>query len=147
MKTAHESLIEEVSTAYGIPLDILHAQVIKESSGFADAFRFEHAYYDAYIKHNPTAKAFRFGPLAACSYGLLQVLLETAMEEGFDGRPEDLFLPRIGLTWGVKHLLTLWEREGRTPEGLKIALARYNGRGPAAQAYADSIYALAGRVA
>lgn len=146
MTTAHDAIILQIATAYDVPFDLLQAQVVKESSGLADAFRFEEHFYDSYIRRNIKAAGFKYGPLAACSYGLLQVMLETALEAGFSGQPQDLFEPRIGLSWGVKHLDRLWRALGRTPDTYKQALARYNGTGQAATEYADAIYAAAGRV-
>lgn len=145
MTTRYDDLIVDTANFYGLPMDLLKQQVIHESSGLADAFRFEHAFYDRFIRTNQNAKGFKYGPLAACSFGLMQVLLETAMEDGFDGRPEDLFMPRVGLNWGAKHMKKLWDVLGGTPETYKRALARYNGTGDAATAYADAIYVAAGR--
>lgn len=135
-------MIQQVGAAYGLPFDLLKAQVTVESDGDPNAFRFEPAFFTRYILNNVAAKAGRFGPLAACSYGMLQIMLETAYEIGFDGRPEDLFVDRIGLTWGAKKLKALLDANGGD---YKIALARYNGAGTAAQEYAAKVYALAGR--
>lgn len=146
MTTAYDDLIRQVGSVYDLPFDLLQAQVQRESSGQADAFRYEHAFYDHYIRHNPTAKGFSYGPLAACSYGLMQVLFETALEVAqFDGRPHDLFIPRVGLTIGAKVLKAYWMKLGGTPDTYKRALARYNGTGEAATHYADTIYLAAGR--
>ena len=146
MTTAHDDLILQVAGAYGLPFDLLQSQVVKESSGHADAFRYESAFYERYMKHNTSALGFSYGPLAACSYGLLQVMLETALEVAqFDGKPSDLFVPRIGLTIGAKVLKAYWDKLGGTPDTYKRALARYNGTGEAATQYADAIYVAAGR--
>jgi hypothetical protein len=147
MTNKHDSLIVQVANAYGLPCDLLRAQVEQESSGDEWALRFEPAFWARYVKNNPDAKAGRFGPFAACSCGLLQIMVETAYEDGFEGRPEELFSPRVGLTWGVKHLSALlaWA-EGDYAK----ALAAYNaGRGGAesatGKAYAEAVYAKAGR--
>jgi hypothetical protein len=115
--------IARVASAYGLDAELLTAQVWVESSGRADAFRFESAYYDRYIRDNPDAKAMKFGPLAACSFGPLQILLETACELGFVGQPWDLFGP-VGLEWGAKYLRTLLEWSGGN---IDAALAAFNG--------------------
>ena len=140
--SAQSDMIQQVGTAYGLPFDLLNAQVTVESDGDPNAFRYEPAFFTRYIHGNVKALAGRFGPLAACSYGMLQIMLETAYEIGFDGRPEDLFVDRIGLTWGAKKLRALLDANAGD---YKIALARYNGAGTAAAAYADRVWRLAGR--
>ena len=126
MTPAIEALIVQIATEETLPVDLLRAQVLVESSGQSDAFRFEPAYYQQYIKGHP-AKGLAYGPLAACSYGLLQILLETAIEQGFTGRPEQLFDPEIGLRVGAAELVRLWTLVGKTPESYRHALALYNG--------------------
>ena len=140
MVTAYDELIVQVAGAYALPINLLTAQVLQESSGKADAFRYEAGFYSRYIQHHPTAKGFSYGPLAACSYGLLQILLETALEIGFSDRPETLFLPRVGLNWGAKKMRLLWDAAGNTPDTYRIALQHYNGAGVAAERYAESVY-------
>lgn len=154
-QTKYSALIQQTAAAYGLDPDLLEAQVVLESSGKPDAFRWEPAFYETYIAQNTEAKAGAFGPYAACSQGLLQIMLETAMERGFADRPEQLFVDRIGLAWGAKqlqHLLTL------TPSDYPLALARYNG-GPGVRraappapafppgplAYVQRIYQIAGK--
>lgn len=123
-RTDFSNLIRQVSTTYGIRYTTLEAMVLVESSGDPFAFRYEPAFYQHYIKDNPTAKARQYGPLAACSYGLLQIMLEVAYEEGYTERPEGLFVPRIGLAFGAKHFAGLL----RWADGDEDrALAAYNG--------------------
>jgi hypothetical protein len=119
------ALVRDVATACRIPSDVLLAQVLVESAGDPSAFRYEADFFDRYIRYNAMAKGRKYGPIAACSFGLLQIVLETAIEEGFDGQPWDLFVPRIGLTWGAKHLSTLYH--GWADEDVDRALAAYNG--------------------
>jgi soluble lytic murein transglycosylase-like protein len=116
--------VTAIATAQNLDPVLLAAQVLQESAGDPAAFRYEPAFYKTYIKGNVNAKAAAYGPLAACSYGLLQIMLEVAMERGFTGRPEDLFLPDVGLLWGTQLLkaLLVWSG-GNYPQ----ALAAYNG--------------------
>lgn len=134
---------------YALSPELLAAQVLVESSGDPNAFRYEPAFFKTYIKGNPHAKAARFGPLAACSFGPLQIMLETAYEVGFVGRPEDLFIPEIGMEFGAKYLssLLLWAGGDYTR-----AWCAYNGgKGSALkppypnQIYADKIGAMTGK--
>jgi len=151
-RTAYTDLIQRVANSYALPADVLEGQVLAESHGDPFALRYEPAYFDRYVRgRSPEiVKAHQYGPLAACSFGLLQILLETAMEIGFDGRPEDLFEPHIGLAWGAKHLAALlaW-----ADGDLMRALAAFNG-GKAGnsvrpfrnQQYADTVWRLSGRL-
>jgi soluble lytic murein transglycosylase-like protein len=67
-------------------------------------------------------------------------MLETALELGFDGRPEDLFVPRVGLSWGAKYLRRCLNI---TEDDYRRALARYNGAGQMAEAYATRVFTIA----
>jgi soluble lytic murein transglycosylase-like protein len=143
------ALVFQVATVYHLPVDLLTAQVQVESGGDPHAFRYEYDFYTRYIRGNPDAKAGQYGPLAACSYGLLQIVLEVAYEIGFDGRPEELFEPRIGLAWGAKKMQALLAWAGTN---YVQALAAYNGGTGGNQhppfrnlAYAEKVYAAAGR--
>jgi hypothetical protein len=103
MKTTHRPLIDTVAARYALDADLLEAQVIIESSGQADAFRWEEGFYQHYIL-GKTLPYGDLGPLAACSYGLLQIMFAVAYELGFRGRPEELFVPAVGLDLGAKKL-------------------------------------------
>ncbi len=138
--TAASTLVMQVAVNYGFRADLLAAQIQIESSGDPFAFRYEKAFFDRYIHNHASAQGYKFGPLAACSFGLLQILLETAIEQGFTDRPERLFDPRTGLTWGAKYLQTcLAASDG----DYRKALARYNGAGKLATVYADKVFAQA----
>lgn len=158
--TRYTTVINQVAEACPLPADLLESQVVQESSGDPYAFRYEPAYFKRYILDDPTtpenehpqAVAQHYGPLAACSYGLLRILLETAEELGFSGHPEELFNPKTGLWWGAKKMRALWDWAGGTPSDYPQALAAYNG-GPGIthggppypnQAYVDHIYSRAG---
>lgn len=149
--TRYTDLIGQVASNLALPADLLEAQIVEESSGEPDAFRWEPGYYDEYIKGNAAARGARYGPLAACSYGLLQIMLETAIEIGFLGLPQDLFTPKIGLYWGAVYLSHLRNAGGPNPADLRTAIAAYNGGPkllhvpeanwpPGVHKYVDSIY-------
>ena len=144
-----QAAVDVAAAKYALSPELLAAQVLVESSGDPNAFRYERAFFDTYIRDSVKAKAVRYGPLAACSYGLLQIMLETAVEFGFTGRPEDLFVPEIGLEYGAKYLssLLLWAAGDYTR-----AWCAYNGGKGAAltppyrtQAYADKVLAMKGQ--
>lgn len=137
-----DPLVVQVASMYGLRTDLLAAQIHAESSGDPFAFRHEPEFFDRYIRNKPQTAGYRFGPLAACSYGLLQILLETAVEMGFTDRPELLFEPRVGLTWGAKYLRRCLDATG---DDYRKALARYNGAGARADAYAAKVFTIADR--
>ncbi len=126
-RTAYTSLIHQISNSSGLPFALLEAQVLAESGGDPNAFKYENNYFERYILSNPHAKAAQYVCLAACSYGLLQIMLETAMEIGFTDRPERLFAPMIGLSFGAKQMSNLWKAAGGTDTDYRTALASYNG--------------------
>ena len=145
MTNQYDVLIANTARTYGLPARLLRAQVQQESDGDANAFRYEPAFFRYYILNNSAALARGFGPLAACSYGLMQILLETAYETGYQGWPEGLFAADVGLAWGAAYMLKLWKARGGTPGRAYFnALVRYNGVGLAATAYAESVYRIAG---
>ena len=121
------ALVQEIANAYRLPVHLLEAQVMQESSGNPWAFRFEPNFFKRYIYNNPKAAGYRYGPLAACSYGLMQIMLEVACEMGFEGRPETLFEPRVGLEWGARKMRALWDWAGGRDTDYIQALAAFNG--------------------
>lgn len=142
MTTPYDQLVLTVANSYNLPFDLLQGQMLVESSGDPFAFRYEHDFFVTYIRGNAHAAGARFGPLAACSFGLLQILLETACELGFADRPERLFEPQVGLAFGAKYVRQCIDRSNGD---LRLGLARYNGSGAAALAYADRVFVRAGR--
>lgn len=122
MISAHRPDILTTAARYHLDPYLLEAQVWVESSDNPFAFRYESSFYTTYLKAKPFWSAW--GPLAACSYGLLQILFATAVEDGFAKRPEELFVPIIGLDAGAYHLRTLLDRLKGDPSA---ALASYNG--------------------
>lgn len=146
-RTRYTHIIHEVADLHHLPFDLLQAQVLIESAGDAAAFRYEEGYFLRYIQGKPHVKGAVYGPLAACSYGLLQIVLETALEMGYQGRPEELFDPLTGLSWGAKKMRALWTWAGGALTDYEQALAAYNGgtggnsvRPFRNQAYVDLVY-------
>lgn len=94
-----------------------------ESSGKPSAYRFEPKYWERYCKGH---KVFGAGlPIRiAASYGLMQVMYPTAYALGFRGEPEELFIPKLSLLYGVR----LMADNLKWGEGsIDAALASYNG--------------------
>jgi soluble lytic murein transglycosylase-like protein len=115
-------MIEVVADKYSINPDLIEAMVIKESSGNAMAIRYEPAFYRNYIvKLNLPEDE---GKKRATSYGLLQIMYQSAIEDGFKSIAEDLLIPNVGLEWGVKHLSKKIAKYGK--EDINRAIAAYN---------------------
>lgn len=134
-------LAHDVAHAHNLDAQLLLAQIDVESAGDPNALRYERDFFTRYILGKTTLGG-KYGPFAACSCGLLQILVETAMEIGFTDRPEMLFLPRAGLTWGARYLRKKLDLRGGD---YHLALQDYNGRGTAAHVYASAVFAKAGR--
>lgn len=147
--TAYRSEIMDIALQLDLDAYALEAQVLVESSGQTDAFRYEPGILWQ-LESGKLKPDFNWRALAprrvAGSYGLLQVLYVTAKGLGLPGdEPEVLFVPRVGLLWGatyLRQLLTRYEHD------LERALCAYNG-GPGAvrerpyrtQVYADKVMA------
>jgi soluble lytic murein transglycosylase-like protein len=121
--TLYREEIELAASEHGLNADLVEAVVLTESSGRADAFRYEPDFYRRYLQGKPewVGKNPR---RVASSYGLMQVMFTTAQQYGFNFEPELLFLPYRNLDYGCRHLAALlqWSRGN-----VRQALAAYNG--------------------
>ncbi len=136
--TPHEA-VRGAAAAHGLDPVLLEAIMLVESGGQADAFRWEPVFYRTYIQ-GKTTHASQFGPLAACSFGALQILLEVAYEFGFTGDPWELFELERGLSYGALYLRALldWAHDD-----VAKAVSAYNGgKGTAEHGppYANQVY-------
>lgn len=144
MSTEYRPNIEHAAKAHGIDPDLLEALVLQESSGRADAFRYEPGYYRRYLEGKKEWEKW-IPRRVASSYGLTQVLYPTALQYGFNPayEPEMLFLPDINLNLGAKILAALLKKfDGDTDK----ALQAYNGGvgsvgSPKTRAYANKVLA------
>ena len=123
MMTDYRREILQAAREHGLDPNLVEGLVLVESSGRADAFRYEPAFWDRYLKHNPDYQG-EVPRRVASSYGLCQIMLPVARELGFKQQPEYLFVPTVNLYFGCKHLrrLVQWA-EGDIP----TALEAYNG--------------------
>lgn len=121
--TPYRATVERIAGGHGLDPNLVEAVVIAESSGYTDAFRFEPGFYRRYLESNPEY-ANQNPRRVSSSYGLCQVMYTTAQQYGFSGKPEELFVPEVGLQYGCLHLrrLMAWAK-GDT----RKALAAYNG--------------------
>lgn len=62
------------------------------------------------VESNFRAKAYRWEPrLHEGSWGLMQVLASTAKSLGFDGRPQQMYFPEVGLRYGMRAARQNWD--------------------------------------
>lgn len=132
--------VRPLAETYRVPVDLVVAIIEQESAGRAFAYRFEPTFYDRYLADN-LAYAGREPARVSASYGLMQIMYPTAVDAGFQGEPELLFVPAINLDVGCSLLAALirWAK-GDVPQ----ALAAYNGgrggwQGDAATRYAVAV--------
>lgn len=133
-RTNYRPQIEAAAGKYGLQANLVEAQVIVESNGYADAFRFEPGFFEQYMKGKP-AWAFTFeNPRRySASYGLLQPLFVVAYEMGYQDAPEGLFRIETNLEFGCRKLAALvkWAQDYQSiadnETRLRSALAAYNG--------------------
>jgi soluble lytic murein transglycosylase-like protein len=133
-------MIEAAAAPYHLDPDLIEAIVVMESSGNADAFRYEPGFWDRYLQHTPPYST-QIPRRVSSSYGLMQVMYSTAVEHGFVGEPEELFVPMTALDYGCRVLASMLKTaNGNVPR----ALASYNA-GPgnwssaAGQSYANRV--------
>ncbi len=117
---------------FKLPFELVRAVVEHESvGGITYAVRYEPDFYDRYIK----GKTPNFRPPhcsweterigRATSWGLMQVMGETARSIGFQGWFPELCVPAVGLAWGCRYLRRLADRYGA--EGWEVVCRAYNG--------------------
>lgn len=115
---------------FKLPFELVRAVVQAESGGNPAAIRYE-PHFDARYHRAPSG----FIPPGcshateevgrAMSWGLMQVMGETARTIGFQGWFPELCSPAIGLAWGCRYLRRLADRYGH--EGWDVVCRAYNG--------------------
>ncbi len=110
MKQSLLHLMENIAAANNLPFALVHAIVQVESGGNPWAMRYEPAFFSRYVADRghrvwPGCSRDTEEQLRACSFGLMQIMGQTARERGFD-RPflTELCDPATGLEWGCLHL-------------------------------------------
>lgn len=92
-------LINKWADHYGVPRDLVHRQIVRESS------------------HRP---GVRNGPY----YGLMQILPQTARTMGYRGAPEGLLDADTNLQYAVKYLRGAWLVSGGNRDAAVMWYAR-----------------------
>lgn len=122
---SYRAEVEAIATRHELPPDLVQAVCMVESSGNADAFRFEPRFWATYMAGKPEWDGAVVRRVSS-SYGLMQVLYVVALENGYprNDAPEYLFVPTIGLEYGCR---VLAERLKWAKGDVRAALASYNG--------------------
>lgn len=127
--------IELAAAAHALDPDLVEAVVVQESSGRWYAYRYEPAFWTRYLV-GKAAWNDRDPREVSASYGLMQLMFTTAIENGFAGDPWDLFRPEVNLALGCKYLARLvatmrgrynGPTVGAENKIIRSALASYNG--------------------
>ena len=125
--------IQRIATVEGVDPNLVEGIVLTESSGNADAFRFEPLFWNRYLK-SKSEWIGRNPRRVSSSYGLMQIMYPVALERGYDPKnpPELLFVPDMGLRYGCRQLRWLQDWAEGFPQAtpakrLQAALASYNG--------------------
>jgi hypothetical protein len=141
-----EDAVATMAASYQLPLVVVRAMTIHESiGGIAVAMRFEPDFYNNYLK----GKTPNFRPHKACSWeterigratswGLMQIMGETARCTGFQGWFPELCQPLAGLEWACRYLRRLVDHYLADSDWPTVMRA-YNG-GPGNRNKLDSPY-------
>jgi soluble lytic murein transglycosylase-like protein len=144
------SIIMAASAEYKLDHKIVAAVVWQESSGNKWAYRYEPAFFEKYLAAKDLTHAKDRGitsdserRLRAFSFGLMQIMGQTARENGFSGFLPELFDTKTNINLGCKILsdnLKMFDGD------LKKALSAYNSgagfvRRNGATLYADKVLA------
>jgi soluble lytic murein transglycosylase-like protein len=130
--------IEAAAREHGLDADLVEALVLVESAGLAHAYRWEPEFWKRYLEGKPRWIGSNPRRVSA-SYGLCQVMFPVAVELGYVGEPEGLFVPSVALDMGCMKLAELLKWSGGNADA---ALAAYNGGkvGNASPPYRNAAY-------
>lgn len=116
-------LAKSAAMAASVEPELVCAVCEQESSWNPWAVRYEPAFFARYVQPQFLTDATE-AQLRAVSWGLMQIMGETAREEGFKGHIASLCDPQTGLDAGIEHLKRMLSRSGGN---WPIALNLYNG--------------------
>jgi len=128
--------VKKSAQKYGVPPYVVGGLIYTESSGNPWAIRVERGFWRRYFdgvkanvlrtKSKYDDKWIKYPDLASCSYGLCQIMLPVAWENGFVARfPTELLDPEKNIDLACKILSRHLARTG----SIRRALLRYNGGG------------------
>lgn len=106
--------------------DVLICAIVEQESGWDSlALRYEPAFYERYIVPLGLQSEV-LGKARATSWGLMQVMLESVFEIGYNGDGPGLQEPAMGLEWGCRLFAKKLLRANGDPHQ---ALVYWNGGG------------------
>jgi len=128
----YDEIIKRYAVIYDIDPKLIAAIIRKESSWKPYAYRIEPGFWKRYLSgikrifYSTPEKDedwLKYPDIVSASYGLMQVMLSTAMEMGFRFTfPFELFDPSTNIKWGCAYLRKLYKRYGDWND----AIASYN---------------------
>lgn len=121
------SLAKAAAPSFNIDPFLLCALIEQESAWQPTATRYEPAFFVRYIEpliHSGELSDMQEARDRATSWGLMQVLLQTAREMGFTGPAIALTDPETGIVWGCRKLQKCFARVNNDTH---VALLHYNG--------------------
>lgn len=128
----YDDIITNCAKVYRIDEKLIRAIIRKESSWNQYAIRPEPSFWKRYLvgikalfyrTPEKDEKWLNYPTLVSMSYGLMQIMLTTAMELGFRFTyPTELLSPEANITYGCKLLRKLHDRYGN----IKDAISAYN---------------------
>ena len=122
---ARKALAFKWAVKYGLDAAMVCAVIEQESGWIPWAMRYEPAFFDHYIS-SMTGLTATERTARATSYGLMQVMGQTARELGFSGRfLSELCDPDVGIDFGCRKLQKEFATHGADESGLLA----YNGGG------------------
>lgn len=149
----HEQIIKQAAERHLIDPLLVQAVVEQESGGNQWAFRYEPAFFRRYIQDLHEGQLSGFVPrniptlvtekqARATSWGLMQIMGETARSIGFSGRYlTELLDAATNVEWGCLYLAQLLLR---SDGNLRRALLKWNGGGD--PHYPDKVLARAAQI-
>lgn len=118
------ALAKQIAEEYNLPPALVCAVCEHESSWVPWAIRFEPGFLDRYLSGMKNLTATEMDS-RAYSFGLMQIMGQTARELGFVGKYlSQLCDPETGIEYGCKKLSQCLQRAGGDQS---VALAHYNG--------------------
>jgi len=118
----YETIITNCARVYKIDEALIRAIIKKESSWRQYAYKVELGFWQRYMSGikrifyatpEKDEDWLKYSDIISASYGLTQIMLSTAMEEGFRFTfPFELFDPEKNIQAGAKHLSVLFKRYG-----------------------------------
>jgi len=122
-KSVTEILVTMIANEYELDPALVAAVILTESSGVPDVARLEQGFYRRYVKQLDlpiTEEICR-----AASFGLMQIMGQTAREFGFMDHFDKLEQPEVNIDLGCKIL----SKYINDKKDLRRGLLRYNGGG------------------